>query len=117
MAEPSVIFSHSEHNATEHNLASPIAMTIPGEDMMGNKMFLLKAVGGLTKLEHVAAMIIAQNSRDLLWSRELGDRGGFSPEEADEFTERCIGMAESALRLCAKRQTPKAEKPVLEGVQ
>lgn len=108
MAEPQVIISHSEHNDPAHNLAAPIAITIPGNDFAGQPMLLIKAIGGLTKLEHVSAMIIAANSRGWLWSEGISK--DVSPEEIDEFNARCIDLAESAMRLCAKRQAMEIQR-------
>jgi|SRR6185312_5923705 len=105
MAEPQVIFSHSEHNEPAHDLAAPIAITIPGQSIGGQPIFLLKAVGGLTKLEHVAAMICAENARDFVLWEHGGEGGREAPIAA--IASRAIDMAEALLAECAKRQTPK----------
>ncbi|MDE2472331.1 MAG: hypothetical protein KGL35_27265 [Bradyrhizobium sp.] len=91
-------------------MASPIALTIPGEDFAGNKMFLLKAVGGLTKLEHVAAMV-AGTSIEAIYA------GKPTPEDMAEIATVSVNIAEALLAECAKRQAPKAEKPVFEGAE
>ena len=109
MAEPSVIFSHSEHNEPAHDLASPIAVTINGHDISGQPMFLVKAVGGLTKLEHVAAMV-AGTCIEAIYA------GKPNPEDMAEIATVSVNIAEALLAECAKRQAPKAEKPVFDAV-
>jgi hypothetical protein len=102
-----VRFEHSNADQPEHDLAAPVSLIGQGADVLGNPVVLLKAVGGLTKLEHVAAMCI---------DCAMSTISGF-PRDPDEnlvqlVAARAAQIAEALLAECAKRQAPKAESAI-----
>lgn len=97
MPEPQVIFSHSAHPDAAHDLAQPTSVAIPCQNLSGEQVFLLKSVGGLTKLEQVAAMVMAANS-----GTEI-----MNDQQQMNWAIESVERAEKLLAICAKRQAPK----------
>lgn len=94
MTGPQVMFDHVRHELSAHDLAQPVSVVIPGQTSLGQQVFLVRAIGGLTKLEAVTAQIAAAmvNNDSTLDDRELA----------------CFAadLAEAVLAECARRQQP-----------